>query len=227
LATCDCNIISTGSKGNAVQLDHRLLLDCGVSFKALHPILMELNLVLLTHIHGDHFNRSTIRRLAQERPMLRFGGCPWMVLPLVECGVDVRRIDSFHPGRKMHYHIFGVEYVIESFDLFHDVPNCGYKIQLPNGERVLYATDTGTMDGVSAPDYDLYLIEANHDIEELRRREREKKYDGKFSYEERAACTHLSKQQADEWLMENMASYSEISYLHEHQERTKMTEEQE
>ncbi|WP_298021131.1 hypothetical protein [uncultured Dysosmobacter sp.] len=47
-----CNIIATGSKGNAIQLDHRLLLDCGVPFKVLQPIFMELNLVLLTHRHG-------------------------------------------------------------------------------------------------------------------------------------------------------------------------------
>lgn len=31
----DCNIIATGSKGNAVVIEHEILIDCGVPFKAL------------------------------------------------------------------------------------------------------------------------------------------------------------------------------------------------
>lgn len=50
------NIISTGSKGNAVVINGRILIDCGVPFKALEPVKKDLRLVLLTHIHSDHFN---------------------------------------------------------------------------------------------------------------------------------------------------------------------------
>jgi hypothetical protein len=31
----DYNIIATGSKGNAVVIDQKILIDCGVSFKVL------------------------------------------------------------------------------------------------------------------------------------------------------------------------------------------------
>lgn len=225
--SCDCNIIATGSKGNAVQLDHRILLDCGVPFKMLQPILMELNLVLLTHCHGDHFNCATIRRLAQERPLLRFGCRAWMVMPLLDCGVNINRIDAFSPGAKMIYHIFGANYTVENFDLFHDAPNCGYKIQLPNGERVLYATDTGTMDGVLAPDYDLYLIEANYGEAELKERIARKLAANELAYEARVEATHLSKEQADAFLLANAGPKSRFAYLHGHQERSRTTEEQE
>ena len=46
----DYNIIATGSKGNAVVIDQKILIDCGVSFKALSKVYRALKLVLLTHI---------------------------------------------------------------------------------------------------------------------------------------------------------------------------------
>lgn len=82
------NIISTGSQGNAVVLNDCVLIDCGVSFKALKEVYKNLKLVLLTHEHGDHFKPQTIKRLAQERPTLRFGCCEWLVKALLNAGVD-------------------------------------------------------------------------------------------------------------------------------------------
>lgn len=97
------NIISTGSKGNAVVVDDRVLIDCGVPFKSIQPHLKYLQLVLLTHIHSDHFRHSTIRRMARERPMLRFGCCPWMVAPLVDAGVSKSNIDLMTFGVMIRY----------------------------------------------------------------------------------------------------------------------------
>ena len=68
----DYNIIATGSKGNAVVIDQKILIDCGVSFKALSKVYRALKLVLLTHIHSDHFQPTTLRLLAENRPTLRF-----------------------------------------------------------------------------------------------------------------------------------------------------------
>ena len=44
-------IISTGSQGNAVVVNKHILIDVGVSFKALKNVYKDLKLVLLTHIH--------------------------------------------------------------------------------------------------------------------------------------------------------------------------------
>ena len=87
------NIISTGSQGNAVIVNNRILIDCGVAFKTLKVVYKNLQIVLLTHIHTDHFNPQTIKRLAEERPTLRFGCCEWLVNDLVEAGVPKQQID--------------------------------------------------------------------------------------------------------------------------------------
>lgn len=62
------NIIATGSKGNAVVIEHEILIDCGVPFKALAAEWKTLKLVLLTHIHCDHFQPSTLRLLGIQSP---------------------------------------------------------------------------------------------------------------------------------------------------------------
>ena len=73
-------IISTGSKGNAVVVDGRILIDCGVPFRRLESVYRDLDAVLLTHIHSDHFQPKTLARLAAERPSLRFFACRHRVL---------------------------------------------------------------------------------------------------------------------------------------------------
>lgn len=48
----DCEVIASGSKGNAVVLNKNILIDAGVSFKALKDVYKDLKIVLLTHIHS-------------------------------------------------------------------------------------------------------------------------------------------------------------------------------
>lgn len=213
----NCNVIATGSSGNAVILADTILLDCGVPFKALEPHLRAFRLVLLTHIHGDHFNPATVRRLAQERPLLRFGCCPWMVGPLIQqSGVRRENIDVYDPECGAYFYDKSVGVI--PFLLPHDVDNCGYKIRI-NGEYALYATDTASLDGVEAPGYDLYMIEANFREKELEERIRRKTEAGEFVYEYREAASHLSMEKADAWLMANATpGKSQVVYLHGHQE---------
>ena len=62
-----CDVIATGSQGNAVALGDEVLIDCGVPYKRIAHLVPTLKLVLLTHRHSDHFAPTTIRRLHQER----------------------------------------------------------------------------------------------------------------------------------------------------------------
>jgi ribonuclease BN (tRNA processing enzyme) len=208
------NIISTGSQGNAIVLNNIILLDCGVPFRSLKDVYKDLKIVLLTHIHGDHFNKTTIRKLAAERPTLRFACCKWLTSELLECGVSVHNIDVLEIGRIYDYSAFKVSPV----KLYHDVDNAGWRVFM-NAEKAIYMTDTVTLEGITAKNYDLYLIEANYITEELEERIRSKEAAGEFVYEYRVRNVHLSKEKADEWLLDNIGENSEAIYIHQHIEK--------
>lgn len=213
------NIISTGSQGNAVVLNDCILIDCGVSFKALKEVYKGLKLVLLTHLHSDHFRPQTLKRLADERATLRFGCCQWLVKPLIEAGIPKQNIDVYEIGKIYDYKAFKVSPI----KLYHNVENCGYRLFVGQ-EKAIYATDTGHMRGITAKGYDLYMIESNYDEDDLEQRIREKTAAGQYCYELNVAERHLSHTQASEWLLANMKKNSEYVFLHQHQNRDKPKE---
>ena len=215
------DVIATGSTGNAVVLNGNILIDCGVPFKALDGVKKDLRLVLLTHVHSDHFRPRTVRALHKERPTLRWGCCEWMVGPLLEAGVDKRVIDVLTPGQEVVYQ--DLCYLTPEA-LTHDVPNCGYHMTVMDGERLFYATDTATLDGVEARGYGLYLIEANHTRAELEERVAAKRAAGEYAYEYRAAANHLSREQAEDWLYQQMGPNSRYVFLHQHKECERIVE---
>lgn len=207
------NIISTGSKGNAVVINKEILIDCGVPFKALAKAATEIKLVLLTHEHGDHFNRRTIKRLSHERPTLRFACCEWLTEMLTAEGVPQKNIDVLKTGKKYSYGRFYVSPV----KLYHNVPNCGWRIYW-NDEKMFYATDTNTLAGITAKGYDLYMIECNYEDKEIQDRIRAKQICGQYAYETEVIHNHLSKAKCDEFIVSNAADNSTYVYLHMHEE---------
>lgn len=216
-------ILATGSKGNAVIINDTILIDCGVPFKTIKNDLKRLRLVLLTHEHGDHFNPATASRMAQERPSLRWGCCDWMVKKLLDAGIRRGQIDVYIPDASAYY--VAQNLTITPVMLQHNVPNCGYKIQqgkTPNTDSfagtLFYATDTGTLDGIEAKGFDLYMVEANHSVSEIESRAAEKEARGEYAYEIKAAENHLSIEQATEWLVKNMGPNSYWVPVHGHKE---------
>jgi len=211
----DYKIISTGSQGNAVVINNTILIDCGVHFKALREHYKSLKLVLLTHVHRDHFNYVGIRTLARKRPSLRFGCGRWMIEALLKQGVPASNIDVLAHSK---CHNYGSFQVIPKL-LTHSVPNQGYKLRFADGSKMIYATDTGDLDGISAPDYDLYLIEANHEEAEIQERIARKKAEGVYAYEVKVVKNHLSKEKADSFILENIGAKGIYQYLHCHQDK--------
>lgn len=207
------NIISTGSQGNAVVVENIILIDCGVTFKALEKYYKNLKLVLLTHIHSDHFKKKTIQRLAQERPTLRFGCGEWLVRPLIELGVNSNNIDILNYDTSYGYGVCNIIPV----PLVHNVPNCGYKIHFPFG-KMIYATDTNNLNGITARNYDLYLIEANYDDKEIKERIKAKELLGLYCYEKKVLKNHLSKAKCNDFIIKNCGPNSEYVYMHCHDE---------
>ena len=204
-------IISTGSHGNASVITKEILIDCGVPYKAVEPYVSNLKLVLLTHIHSDHFRASTLRRLSEERPLLRFACGRWLAKPLSDAGVPVTQIDILKPGVMYGYGICNVI----PFMLVHDVPNCGYKIHFPIG-KVFYATDTNNLNGIVARHYDLYMVEANYEDEEIQAKIAAKREAGEYAYEVRSLRNHLSKAKCDDFIYKNIGPTGEYVYLHCH-----------
>ena len=192
-------------------INKNILIDAGVSFKSLKDVYKDLHLLLLTHIHGDHFKKSTLRKLFAERPALRFGCGEWLVSELVDIGISKQQIDVFYNDRIYNYGSFEVSPV----ELAHNVRNCGYRIFI-NDKKLFYATDTGNLDGIEAKDYDLYMVEANHSIDEIIEKIKQKLQDGLFSYELEAVNNHLSKEKADDFIYRNIGSNGSYVYLHQH-----------
>lgn len=216
-------ILASGSNGNCTIIEDKIAIDMGISYKKLGDYAKKIKLVLLTHVHSsDHFNKSTIKRLAQERPTLRFICYKWLVQELLNCGVSKRNIDVLKEFEGLHY----IDFTIEGFKLKHDVPNCGWKIRFNNGFRYFYATDTCSLDNIEAKDYDMYFIEGNYeDKEELEKRKQRHLENGEYSYEDRVEQTHLSQVKATEWLMENMGGNSQYIFMHQHKENRKEVKE--
>ena len=145
---------------------------------------------------------------------MRFACCEWLLEPLLECGVLRKNIDILEIGTKYDYKLFK----IIPIKLYHDVPQCGYRV-LFDDYKIIYATDTRTLEGITAKNYDLYLIEGNYEDEELEEKKKKKQQVQQYCYEYRARYTHLSKGQASDFLLKNMGDNSEYVFMHEHIER--------
>lgn len=167
---------------------------------------MALRLVLFTHHHGDHFKISTIKRLAKERPTLRFGACEWMREHLK----GIKNVDFYEIGKVYNYGAFK----ISPIHLYHDVPNCGYRI-FKDETKIFHATDTEHLKGISAKGYDLYAIEHNYNEEVIYKNIEEDRQAGRYSYAVGAINSHLSEQQASDFIFKNKGPECEILRLHE------------
>jgi phosphoribosyl 1,2-cyclic phosphodiesterase len=199
-------VINTGSQGNAVIYQERILVDCGVPFSFLKDDYRKLAVVLLTHEHADHINKATLTRLSAERPGLRFAACEWMAQHLE----GLRNIDILNVGVCYNYGTFQVSPV----QLYHDVPNCGWRIYV-DGLKIFHATDTAHLEGIVAIDYDLYAIEHNYDEETVYDIIAAKTARGEYAHQKGSLNSHLSEQQAKAFIFRNMKSTSQVLRLHE------------
>jgi phosphoribosyl 1,2-cyclic phosphodiesterase len=200
------NVIASGSAGNAVIYYGRILVDCGIAFSLIKPYLYNLQIILLTHEHSDHFNLSTIKRIASERPTLRVGCGSWMAGFLS----GFKNVDIYEAGKLYDYGAFQISPV----KLYHDVPNFGYRI-FKDGAKIIHCTDTAHLEGVTAKDYSLYAIESNYNEETIFDTISGLKTKGEFAYQERSLNSHLSEQQARDFIFKNGGENAKVLRLHE------------
>lgn len=199
-------VISSGSEGNAVIYNNAIMVDCGVSLKALEAVKRSLKIVLLTHKHSDHLKIRTLQRLQAERPTLRVA-CGDFLLEELPC---IKNIDVLQVGKIYDYGAFKVSPV----KLYHDVPNFGWRIFLPNGQKIFHATDTVHLEGITAKGYDLYAIEHNYCEEYIQQAIEEAHAKGEYTHAYSNINTHLSIQQARAFIETNRKESSEVLELH-------------
>lgn len=202
------NILSSGSQGNAIIYFDTILVDCGVAFNQIKPYLKNIQLVLLTHQHGDHFNLSTIKKLAFERPSLRFG-CGTFLRGLM---TGIKNVDIYNPGQLYDYG----NVQISPIALYHDVENIGYRL-FKDGKKIIHATDTFTLEGITAKNYDLYALECNYDQETVFQTIKEKELRGEYAHQRGSINSHLSRQQAQQFVLNNAGLDYEFIMLHQSQ----------
>jgi len=205
-------IISSCSSGNAILLDNGILLDCGVPFKIIQRHLRKIKAVFISHEHHDHLNISTLKKIHELRPTVRFIVGFWLKQCLLSKGIDASKIDVIEHGKVYNYKSFKVL----PFILIHDVKNYGIKIiDMQSKQKIIYAVDTNRIDHISAKDFNLYLIEGNYDEDKLEENIKIDTEKGLFSYGLRVKNTHLSVQKASEWLMNNMGANSYYEFIHQ------------
>lgn len=121
-------VLGSGSSGNCYLLsteNETLILDCGLPIKEIKKGLdFDLSQVVgcvVTHAHHDH-NKSV-------EDLENMGIRVWRPYVNYKKSIGVDR--SFFGG-----------FMVRSFEVPHDnEPCCGFLIDSPNGERLLYATD--------------------------------------------------------------------------------------
>lgn len=199
-------VISSSSRGNAILYNNITLVDIGVPYSKIKPF-KGIQVIFLTHTHGDHLNLATLKRIAKERPKIRIACGVWMLEKLK--GIK-NNIDILEFGKWYDYGLFKVAIG----KLYHDVPNCFYRFDF-NGYKIFHATDTAHLEGIGAKDYDLYALEHNYCEEKAQQIIEEAMMNGEFTHVSQSINSHLSVQQAHEWLLKNMKKDSKVVRLHE------------
>lgn len=204
-------ILASGSSGNCIIVNDIIALDMGIPFKKIEPYLNKIKLVFISHEHSDHLKLSTILKLHTLRPTIRFAVGFWLKDKLIQSGIKSSNIDDLKQNKIYDYK----QFKISPFVLFHDVKNFGLRIfDLKTKEKIFYAVDTSTLDHVSAKNYDLYLIEANYDEEILEANLKKDLETSGFSYNLRVKDTHLSVNQASEFILKNSSENSHYEFIH-------------
>ena len=214
-------IIQSGSDGNCIIINKYLMLDCGVTYKKIKDKLNDIKIIFLSHSHFDHIRPSTIKKIAYEKPNIKFLIGHYLVSSLLALGVDKKNIFLLDLDKWYDIGIFKVKMQY----LYHDVPNNCLHIEFKNKKKLFYAVDTSQINHIEAKNYDLYLIEGNYESnEEIQQRITEAKKQGEFTYLDRVQETHLSQVDALNWLFENNKNNGEYMFVHQHKEKS-MTDE--
>lgn len=206
----DINILSSSSKGNCIILENILCLDVGVSYAKIKQYLKKIKLIFITHCHQDHFNKTTVKKISYENPTIKYiVGSEDLVNELVELNVLKKNIYLLESEKRYDLGLFNC--MLEP--VIHDKPNHCIHLNI-NNNNILYVVDAQNVDNIKAKNYDMYLIEANYKEEILKKHIEECTNEDELYYLNRVSHTHLSYEQATNFLIENMGDNSKYIFVH-------------
>lgn len=207
-------IIETGSTGNAIIYHNEVLVDVGVSYKKIRPYIQDIELILLTHIHSDHFNHSTISKISKDWPNIKFISGIFLEEELSNLGVKNKETLQ---SEEVYFYL---GYEVSPIQLIHfnsNMTKClnyGWRIH-KNDYKIIHMTDTTSYKNIRARDYDLYALEANYDEDTIDDIIQEQHLKGQFAHGVRSKYSHASLQQAYEFYNSNKKTNSELILLHQ------------
>lgn len=195
------NVISSGSRGNCVIINNDVMIDAGLPFNKIKSYLYSIKYLIITHIHGDHFKVKTLQRIASNFPRIKMIG-----------NYEIHQIYNMNYIANEGFPIETPDYTFMPFVCVHDVLTYGYTWNV-NDNKIIYATDTASLEFAPPDKYDYLFLESNHDeykLEEARNDHRNGGYDPYAS-----GKRHLSTQQAKAfYYMNRRSAESELIELH-------------
>lgn len=139
-----------------------------------------------------------------------------MAQMLYDLKIEPRNIVTIETGKEYDFNAFKCRLD----EIPHDVPNVAIHLEI-GYQKLLYATDTSSLENVNAKEYDYYLVEGNYKEKELEERKERKLLNGEFVIEDRIVNSHLSYEQCLDFFMENASDNSVLEVLHQHKDRHK------
>jgi len=180
------SIIATGSTGNCFLFNESVIIDMGVSMKGIKDKVdfTKISHILLTHIHSDHFNKATIRAINNKYPHIKFIFGEWLAEQM-----RLLRVENFEVIEMNKLYDFDT-FKLAGVIAYHDVQNCGYRLVF-GSHKHLHITDTSTLQGITAIDYDTATIECNYHRDTALSIIEDKRDRGEFSHLVKALENHL------------------------------------
>lgn len=191
LPTLPITMIGSSSAGNSVRLDTlKLVVDLGFAFKHYpEKFFYHTKYIALTHEHGDHLNKATLRLLLDKFPHLEFI-MPKRLFNVIHENQILSDVQFDKLTARTHIIDFQADDLTMTFDDFTirpyetthgDIFNVCYTFQTTNTPKpinIFYASDLDTLQGeiitdthivegvpqsVNEPMFDIVLLEANYD----------------------------------------------------------------
>jgi phosphoribosyl 1,2-cyclic phosphodiesterase len=176
------SVLASGSSGNAALLisdGARVLIDCGLGTRRLEPELAarglawaDLDGVLLTHTHDDHFRDRTLAKLTGARVPLYCHAHHAASLRKRSLAFAEAETRGLVRGYDVNEELSLGACAARAFAVSHDDFTCGFRFWGAGGFlgvpwAIGYATDLGTWSEDLVPhlaDVDVLALEFNHDV---------------------------------------------------------------